>query len=260
MTPDPKAVQALKQQRSSEKHVLHGGVEGREFCSVQPGVRPRRLAPGQSGACELVLALKNNAVLKPDTGFALQYEHQQDGIQLGKWHRDKAPLGTLYPLTRNRPIYDNTVQVKIPIRVAPNAKAGDHHLNIALRTVFHNGDSGEPLGRYRDLVVCTVEVGAPLPGTVVPRTAKKPPQPAIAGMTPDKPVAEKEAVEADASKHASWVEGDGSHRPGADPAADGELPPAVASGSGTWLWLTGLGGVLVVGLAGLILHHLRQRP
>jgi hypothetical protein len=140
---------------------------GAMYVAPLAALRPRRVAPGETAAIEIVLALQAEAVLLPESRFQVAYESQQGAVTLGAWTRTPPQAGTLHRRFRGLPVYDNTVQLQIPITVAPGTAFGRHEAQVEVRAQLHSGETGAPLLEYRSPIPCMIEVGEPLPTPAV---------------------------------------------------------------------------------------------
>lgn len=136
------------------------------FAFAQLAMRPRRLAPGESGTLAVVLVLNNPAVVTADTPVLLEYEPEQHGVHLGAFTVQPAKPGTLPSKYKGVPVWDNTVTIDVPISVAGDAAPGDKLIQVRLKTALTSGTAAQSLGELVLPVSGTLKIGSPLPKPV----------------------------------------------------------------------------------------------
>ncbi len=141
--------------------------------------RPRRLAPGESGALVVVVALNTPAIVPGGAAVGLEYQVKQATLDLGSYAVMPPNLGTLDTKFKGQPVHDNTLTIEIPISVDDQAHRGDVPVAFSLKTMLVNGTTGQPMGELLLPVSGRVVVGTsvPRPGArdgSVPSTANVP--------------------------------------------------------------------------------------
>lgn len=129
-------------------------------------IKPSRIAPGQSGEIFVILALQGDAVIQPGDFLNFKYELLQGPITLGSFQVDPAKPGKLSSVFKDRPVYDNTVTVRIPIVVGSQARHGDYPIGVGMEVEVSSGKTGASLGRFSEVGSVSVVVGRPEPRPV----------------------------------------------------------------------------------------------
>lgn len=133
------------------------------FCVITPATRPSRVAPGESADFFLVLSLMDTHVI-PGTGkVELAYQRQQGPIALGDWQIDPPAPGRLAKAFHDRPVYENTTKIRLPITVQPDARHGKYPIRLKVTAEIANGQSGSLVGKFFEEVTHEVHVGPPMP-------------------------------------------------------------------------------------------------
>ena len=167
-----------------------GGEMISNACSVVSMGSPARIAPGETGTLTILLAMQSHAVIVPGSQLQLNYEPTQGEISLGTWELKPPPLGSLEPKFKGQPVYENTAQIEIPIRVAGGAPHQKHRVKALVEVNLTDGNTGNPLGAFRAEAAAEANVGPSLPKPpvrFVPRTAPANPAAATAGESASRP-------------------------------------------------------------------------
>ncbi|MCA8943639.1 MAG: hypothetical protein KDB80_13830 [Planctomycetes bacterium] len=134
------------------------------FLSTVVGSRPRRLAPGETGTIKVILALRGAAAIVAEHPFEVRYTPQQGPLLLGsEWTIDDPAPAAADSVLAGQAVYANTAIVSIPVRIADDAKHGQHWLNLAIECELTNSTTGKRLGIGKKSIRGSVQVGAPLP-------------------------------------------------------------------------------------------------
>ena len=121
--------------------------------------KPSRIPPGGEGTMVITLMLKGNVVVTPDTAIELTYRTEQKALSLGAY--------TLRPPTRRmregplvgQPVYDQSVILELPLRVAPGANPGKHLATLVAEFELKDSTHGISKGRWLRGVKTQVQVG-----------------------------------------------------------------------------------------------------
>jgi hypothetical protein len=133
------------------------------FLAPTVAFRPARVAPGASGQCHIVLVLQHSAVVEIERRFELSYARQQGSVTLGECQRRPAGPGRHSTKFVGLPVYDDTINVVVPLSVADDAPHGMHLLEFELLAVVTDGVSGITHDAMKMAFGGRLEVGAPLP-------------------------------------------------------------------------------------------------
>lgn len=236
--------------------------DARRYVAALAGLKPRRLAPGASGVVTLVLALQTKGVLLAGSEFQVTYSREQQPVRLGAWTREQPKPSERYPRFADVPVFDDTVEVEIPVQVDQGARHGSFPIRINVTFPVHDGASGSELGTYRNSVVCSVEVGAPLPRPTVRRPAESGGDrssggdPAVGGSeagAPD-PTTPGAPAPTGGDPIEPGVLGGAAPADAASGAVEPSRGPSPEPGRGaTWVWAAL--GALVLGLAAVFLKR-----
>ena len=171
----------------------------RNHMTMLVAVKPRRIPPGGTGRLQVVLAMRNDAVLLPSSHLDLLLPDAMGPLLPGGWRIQDAAAGKLDTAFRGQPVYDNTAVAEVDIQVSQDATYGKHRFSFRVEAEVTDGRTGASRGLFMDMVNGEVEVGDPLPTPVV-RTAaaggdapvagagvRTPDRGASAGQAPDGP-------------------------------------------------------------------------
>lgn len=142
-----------------------GGL--RNHMTMVVAMKPRRMAPGSHGTLQLILAMRNDAVLVPGSHLNLILPEQLGPLVPGAWRLQDAGLGKLETAFRGQPVYDNTAVVDVDVQVMADATYGLHRFTFRVEAEVTDGPSGSARGVFMDTVNGQIEVGDPLPTPVV---------------------------------------------------------------------------------------------
>lgn len=126
-------------------------------------LRPRRLAPGESGTLVVLLILQNPAVVMADAAVGLEYDAKQGGLELGSFAVVPAKMGTLATRFVGTPVHDNSVTIEIPVTVAKAALHGDVRVTFQAKVPLTDGVQGISFGEGLIPITGQVKIGRPLP-------------------------------------------------------------------------------------------------
>jgi hypothetical protein len=230
-------------------------------------VRPRRLAPGESGNLYVHVTLRGHAVVVPGATINLTYAKTQGSLTLGSHELQPAKPGVRETRYKGKPVYDDSLTFKIPLGVDSNAKAGNAPFVGSVLLEVSDGRTGEMIGRFRAEAPGQVLVGRPFPRPVPqvgPKGAKASGVKAEAGSRKVPAAADASGTGGSRPKGAgtsSKATGEGHLMAGQSPQ-EGAAPGQSGDGSGTAsgfdtidLAFWGVGGLLLLGLALLVLRR-----
>ena len=124
--------------------------------------QPTRIPPGGEGTMIITLMLKGNVVISPDTGINLSYQLEQKGLSLGDYtvrppkHMGEGPLA-------GQSVYDESVILELPVRVAAGAALGQHLAVFVAEFELKDTTHGISKGRWVRGVKAEVRVAKALP-------------------------------------------------------------------------------------------------
>lgn len=233
------------------------------FCDFVGSTRPTPMSPGSAGTFHVIAVLKGDGVITDASQVNLDYQRQQGPILLGEPEWPAPKPGKLTTAFQNRPVFEDTMVVQIPVNVVAGAAFGKYPVTATVRAVLSQGSNGNAIGELKTQVNALVQVGetvvvAPMP----PRHATTPPptpaaavddagkRPTAAAPSPaptrPQPVPQPDAHVEPARPSAPAAAGDGQPGPSAAPAAPEK------DGSQSLLLLVGGGFVVLVGIALLL--------
>lgn len=126
-------------------------------------LRPRRLAPGESGTLVILLILQNPAVVMGDAAVGLEYEAKQGGLEFGSFAVVPAKMGTLPTRFVGTPVHDNSVTIEIPVTVDKTTPHSDVRVTFQAKVPLTDGAQGTSFGDGLIPVTGQVKIGRPLP-------------------------------------------------------------------------------------------------
>lgn len=142
-------------------------------------LKPRRLAPSQSGELCFVIMLKDNLVALPGAPVELSFKPGECPCTLGDETVDPPAVGKIASRFRGKPIHEETLILRTPIQIHPDAAFRRYPVEGTVSFPVHDATTGRPLGKLEKRVRGFVHVGKPLPvfegGDV--RVAKQGPTP-----------------------------------------------------------------------------------
>lgn len=229
-------------------------------------VRPRRLAPGESGELYVHVTLRGHAVVLPGASIALNYESNQGALVLGTHELQPAKVGVRETRYKGKPVWDDALTFKMPVSVRSDAKAGPAPFMGAVKLAVCDGRTGELIGRFQAEAPGQVLIGRPFPRPVplVENGSQRPGgQPGADSQGKTAPAKVSGGTQPEGSTTPAKATGEGrlvgEGTGGTQPGKPGKAPRPAADGAGTGagsdlldLAFWGVGGLLLVGLALLV--------
>jgi hypothetical protein len=241
--------------------------DGASLFSPLLSLKPRRLAPSQSGEIVVVVMLSRsgNGVVLPGTHAKLELEPAADTpFAFGAATLDPAEPGQLSTRFVGKPVYDNTLIFRVPVTVKGDAKDAKRTVSGFVELAMVNGHTGESMGTYRTKVSGFAKIGKPLPMAVAahkPKSARAETPTEVPGSPQVKTPTVDTKAKATAPPGSS---GGGTGRleqptsaidPGAALPGSPGLRAEVDDGMEMFAWIGGILAVLVIGML-----VLRRRP
>ena len=224
---------------------------GAQFFSVLGAVRPRRLAPGETGILHVVVTLRPGRVVLPDAHIVLRVKEGKGPWALGSTQLKPARLAEYAKRYAGKPVYDDSIEFEIPLTVAEDAKHQKVNLVGHVQLDVTDGASGESLGRIAGRLTGQVHIGSPLPRSAVVRRANKTKgadsngSPAVVDSTKGKPAKDGSAAAAQTGSNSSYEQGPSELTENRD-VNTGTVDPDLSSGKSYWPMLAGLALLLLV--------------
>ena len=235
--------------------VLVNTSRGSKFFAALASVRPRRLAPGETGVLHVVVTLRPGRVVLPDALIFLNVKRDKGPWVLGQTELKPARLAEYAKHYAGKPVYDDTIEFEVPLTVAADAKHDKYSLAGYVQLEVTNGSDGKSLGLIAGGLVGRVHIGNPLLSAGIAKKVKK-----VAGSTkrPDSevsdPVTERQVspgfeggsdgpVNTDPSASYEGVLSEGTENSAGNSSS---LDPDLSSGKSYWPMLAGLALLLVV--------------
>ena len=168
------SIESKKAMEADEQARLAGETGATEHAPLSPAfltnlvqgtvsLRPRRLAPGESGSVVVLLILQNPAVVMADAAVGLEYDAKQGGLELGSFAVVPAKMGTLPTRFVGTPVHDNSVTIEIPVTVGKSAPHGDVRVTFQAKVPLVDGVQGTSFGDGLIPITGQVKIGRPLP-------------------------------------------------------------------------------------------------
>jgi len=233
-------------------------------------VRPRRLAPGESGDLYIHVTLRGQAVVLPGAVIALTYERAQGPLAFGQEELIPAKPGVRETRFKGKPVWDDALTFKIPMSVRADAKLGNAQFAGAVRLEISDGKTGEMIGRFQAEAPGRIVIGRPFPRPA-PQTGQEGSKGAARGAAGSNPaVTAADATGAGASQpkggagKEAKATGEGrlvgqaetAGDPGQTPGGQSEDQAGTEPGHGLLdLAFWGVGGLLLLGLVLLVLRR-----
>jgi hypothetical protein len=146
---------------------------GAQFFSALGAVRPRRLAPGETGTLHVVVTLRPGRVVLPDAHIVLSVKEGKGPWVLGSTQVKPARLAEYAKHYAGKPVYDDTIEFEVPLTVAEDAKHQKVNLAGYVQLDVTDGGNGESLGRIAGALTGRVHIGSPLPRPGIVKKARK---------------------------------------------------------------------------------------
>lgn len=243
-------------------------------------VRPRRLAPGESGDLYVHVTLRGYAVVVPGAGISLTFDKAQGPLTFGQEELQPARRGIRETRYKGKPVWDDALTFRVPVVVRSDAKFGQAAFAGSVQLEVTDGRTGEVIGRFRAEAPGQIPIGRPIPRPQ-PQTGRSPADPRKtgtkggAGANTARAAADATGKDPGRSKSGSGdtakATGEGrlvggqktAGRPGEGFPGEGQPrdPGETAGPGGTGgpgvldLAFWGVGGLLVVALAFLVLRR-----
>jgi len=150
------AAEAEERRGSADINMTDAG--GMVHCEAYS--KPRRMAPGQSGALKVMALLSGHYVALPGSHIKLSLE-PVEGLVFGVPALQTAPAGTRPGKFQGQPVYDDFILFDVPLSVSDEVKAANKRITLKgkLYLEVHNGKTGAKVGAFVAEVVGRVDVG-----------------------------------------------------------------------------------------------------
>ncbi len=132
------------------------------FMSPIVGVKPRRVAPGQSGEVSIVLSMQPGFVLLPGQ-IDVAYSRSNAAMEFGDWSIDDPKRGLAEGPFHGQPVYENYARITIPFTVAADADMTKWAVSFTLTATVSDASSGGSRGQSQGSASTQIDVGPPLP-------------------------------------------------------------------------------------------------
>jgi hypothetical protein len=135
-------------------------VEAGSMIHCEAYSKPRRMAPGQSGALKVMGLLSGHYVALPGSHIKLSLE-PVEGLVFGVPVLQAAPAGTRPGKFQGKPVYDDFILFDVPLSVSDKVKAPNKRIFLKgkLYLEIHNGKTGAKVGAFVANVAGRVDVG-----------------------------------------------------------------------------------------------------
>ncbi|MBK8975968.1 MAG: hypothetical protein IPM29_08580 [Planctomycetes bacterium] len=135
--------------------------------------RPRRIPAGGLGEMVVVLSMQGDSVLTPAGWFDVRLPERSGPVLFtGPAEQSPAVPAHYTEAFAGQLVWDNTMTLRIPIRVADDTPDGRYPVSFALGAEVFDGRYGSSRGRYVASVTAQLQVGPPIP-TPEPRAASQ---------------------------------------------------------------------------------------
>jgi hypothetical protein len=229
-------------------------IKANALCTSTTHTKPRRLTAGGSGTLKVLVSLAGDVVVLPGTSVGLELQ-PIPGFTLGRPVLATAQTSRNPGRYRGKPVHDDYLLFDVPVRVAsdvaPNPKIP---VEGTITMGFHDGTTGEDLGRYFADITGRVSVGVRVP-RAAPRISAPPPGPRVRrggerrGSNPEPATGQPSGTRP--GRPPSGTSGAREPTRGATPSSTaGDPPPPAGSGSRgeIFTWLVGAVVVLLLWL------------
>jgi len=141
------------------------------FFQALASLRPRRLAPGESGTLHVVVSLRPARVVLPSGHIELHLDEESSPLQYGPIKRKPARVAELEERFKGQEVYDDSIEFEVPVTALAEAKADKHILKGYVRLDVTEATTGKSLGRITGSLMGYANIGASLPRPGVSRAA-----------------------------------------------------------------------------------------
>jgi len=156
-----------------EREAFEGPRSGSaQFFTALASLRPRRLAPGESGTLHVVVILRKDRVVLPDKHILLHVEQENCPLILGAQQRKPARVAEYSKRYQGQKIYDDSIEFEIPVTVAGTAKPQKYLLRGRVELDVTAASTGKSLGRITGGLNGAVKIGKPLPRPTISKVNK----------------------------------------------------------------------------------------
>jgi hypothetical protein len=132
------------------------------FMSPIVGVKPRRVAPGQSGEVSIVLSMQPGYVLLPGQ-IDVAYARSNAAMEFGDWSIDDPKKGLAEGPFHGQPVYENYARITIPFTVSAEADMTKWAASFAITATVTDASSGASRGESQGHAATQIDVGPALP-------------------------------------------------------------------------------------------------
>lgn len=149
-----------------------GPLRGDNFFTALASVRPRRLAPGESGTLHVVVTLRPGWVVLPTAHMKLVVDPKDCPLILGQPSHKPARVARFAKLFEGQRVYDDSIEFEVPVTVGKSAETQKHYLKGTVEIDMTDAKTGKPGGRIVGSLVGYAKIGASLPKPKIDRVKR----------------------------------------------------------------------------------------
>lgn len=124
--------------------------------------RPRQLAPGETGVLHVLVVLASDTVVLPGSKILVKVFGDTLPVTLGNSRIVPARKGTLPGHFRDALVYDDIVEIRVPVTIKSDAAAKKYPISGHVEIEVHNGTTGQLIGEFYSGIDGWLKVGRSL--------------------------------------------------------------------------------------------------
>lgn len=144
-----------------DPNAVRGGLN--RYADLRGSVRPRRLAPGQTGTATFYVAMRPLYAGLSDGRFEVEVASSQGSLEFGPATVSEPTSESSDPQLSGMVVYDDLIRIEVPVTVLASAQPGSHTGAALVRIPIHERRSGQQAGVFQGAIRVQIAIGDPLP-------------------------------------------------------------------------------------------------
>jgi hypothetical protein len=155
-------------------------IHAAQLFAATASIRPRQLAPGETGTLHVLVVLSRDTVVLPGSKVALEVFADVLPVTLGTSKVVPPRKGTLPGRFRDALVYDNVVEIRTPVTIAAGTEAKKYPIAGHVEIEIHSSTTGQRIGEFYSGIDGWLKVGRSLATATTPNSRR------VGGSTPSR--------------------------------------------------------------------------
>jgi hypothetical protein len=147
-------------------------IHAAQLFSVTASIRPRQLAPGETGTLHVLVVLSRDTVVLPGSKIALEVFADVLPVTLGTANVVPARKGTLPGHFRDALVHDNVVEIRTPVTIQAGTEAKKYPIAGHVDIELHSSTTGQRIGEFYSGIDGWLKVGRSLVTATTPNSGR----------------------------------------------------------------------------------------